>query len=98
MDMDTALLLSILAATVQSGTPILYATLGEMFTERSGVLNLGVEGMMIVGAFTAFLATHLTGNPWAGVLAAGLCGAGFRCCTGWSAWSFRATRWSPALR
>ncbi len=76
MAMDTALLLSILAATVQSGTPILYATLGEMFTERSGVLNLGVEGMMIVGAFTAFLATHLTGNPWAGVLAAGLCGGG----------------------
>lgn len=76
MDQNAALLLSILAAAVQSGTPLLYATLGEMFTERSGVLNLGVEGMMIVGAFTAFLVTHLTGNPWAGVAAAGLCAGG----------------------
>ncbi len=42
--MDIAILIPLLAATVQSGTPILYATLGEIITERSGVLNLGVEG------------------------------------------------------
>lgn len=66
------LLIPILAATVQSGTPILYATLGEMLTERSGVLNLGVEGMMIFGAFGAFLFTYFTGNPWVGLFMAGL--------------------------
>ena len=74
--MAIELIIPILAATVQSGTPILYATLGEMFTERSGVLNLGVEGMMIMGAFFGFLFTYLTGNPWVGFLLAGIC-AGF---------------------
>ncbi len=66
------LIIPIFAAAVQSGTPILYATLGEMFTERSGILNLGVEGMMIFGAFLGFLFVHWTGNPWIGVLMAGL--------------------------
>ncbi|MBG0777780.1 MAG: ABC transporter permease [Desulfovibrionaceae bacterium] len=69
------LALPILAATVQSGTPILYATLGEMLTERSGVLNLGVEGMMIIGALAAFVVTGATGSPWLGFLAAGAAGA-----------------------
>lgn len=67
--------LSLLAATVQSGTPIVYATLGEIFTERSGVLNLGVEGMMMMGALCAFLGAFLTGNPWLGFLLGGLAGA-----------------------
>lgn len=70
--MSPELLIPILAAAVQSGTPILFATLGEMITERSGVLNMGVEGMMIVGAFAGFFALLLTGNPWLGLLAAGL--------------------------
>jgi simple sugar transport system permease protein len=65
----------LLAAAVQSGTPILYATLGEIFTERSGVLNLGVEGMMIVGAFAAFLTAKWTGSPVLGFLAGGCFGA-----------------------
>ena len=69
--MNPDFLAPVLAAAVQSGTPILYATLGEIITERSGVLNLGVEGMMIVGAFAGFFALHLTGNPWLGFLAAG---------------------------
>jgi len=50
------------------GTPILLATLGEIYAERSGVLNLGVEGMMILGAFFAFCTTFFTANPWLGVL------------------------------
>jgi ABC-type uncharacterized transport system permease subunit len=73
--MTPELLLSLLAATVQSGTPILYATLGEIFTERSGVLNLGVEGIMMVGAFAAFLTAKITGQPVLGVLIGGLTGA-----------------------
>ena len=68
-------LVLLLAATVQSGTPVLYATLGEILTERSGVLNLGVEGMMMVGALAAFLTARWTGSPVAGFLAGGLSGA-----------------------
>ena len=52
--MSLELLLPLLAAAVQSGTPILYATLGEIFTEKSGILNLGVEGIMMIGALAAF--------------------------------------------
>ena len=66
---------ALLAATVLAGTPLLYATLGELVTERSGVLNLGVEGMMIMGAFFAFIVQYKTGNPWLATLAAGI-GAG----------------------
>lgn len=70
------LMVPLLAAAVQSGTPILYATLGEIFTERSGVLNLGVEGVMIAGAFAAFLTAKSTGSPVLGFLAGGMFGAG----------------------
>jgi simple sugar transport system permease protein len=65
------LFISLLAATILAGTPLLYATLGEIVTERSGVLNLGVEGLMIMGAFFAFYAEMRTGNPWFAVLVAG---------------------------
>ena len=68
-------LVPLLAATVQSGTPILYATLGEILTERSGTLNLGVEGMMMVGALAAFLTGEATGQPFLGFLAGGLLGS-----------------------
>jgi simple sugar transport system permease protein len=69
------IIIPILAAAVRSGTPILYATLGEILTERSGVLNLGMEGLMLIGAFSGFMAAHSTGNPWAGVVVAFLAGA-----------------------
>lgn len=65
---------TILAAAVRSGTPILYATLGEILTERSGVLNLGIEGLMLMGAFSGFLVTHATDNPFLGVMAAFIMG------------------------
>ena len=72
--MNIEILIPLLAAAVQSGTPILYATLGEIFTERSGILNLGVEGTMIIGALTGFLAAKATGSPYIGFVAAGLSG------------------------
>ena len=72
--MTPEIFLSLLAATVQSGTPILYATLGEIFTERAGILNLGVEGIMMVGALAGFLAARATGNPSFGFFMAGICG------------------------
>jgi ABC-type uncharacterized transport system permease subunit len=65
---------TILAAGVTSGTIILFAALGEIFAERSGVLNLGVEGMMLIGAVAGFATTLSTGNPWLGVAAAMLAG------------------------
>jgi simple sugar transport system permease protein len=60
----------ILQAGVASGTVLLFATIGEILAERSGVMNLGVEGMMLLGAMTAFRVAVQTGNPWLGLLAA----------------------------
>jgi ABC-type uncharacterized transport system permease subunit len=60
----------ILQAGVASGTVLLFATIGEIFTERAGILNLGVEGMMLIGAMSAISTAFATGNPWLGVLAA----------------------------
>lgn len=68
--MEWMLLVSLLASGVRSGTAILFASIGEIFAERAGVLNLGVEGMMLMGAMTAFGVAHGTGNPWLGLLAA----------------------------
>ena len=67
-------LILILHAGVSSGTVLLFATIGEIFTERSGILNLGVEGMMLIGAMTGFSVTAATGNPWLGLLAAMIAG------------------------
>jgi simple sugar transport system permease protein len=61
-------LIIILQAGVASGTVLLFATVGEIFAERSGVLNLGVEGMMLIGAMSAISVAISTGNPWLGVL------------------------------
>jgi general nucleoside transport system permease protein len=67
-------LIIILQAGVASGTVLVFATIGEIFAERSGVMNLGVEGMMLIGAMSAFSVAVHTGNPWLGVLAAMLAG------------------------
>ena len=63
-------LLIVLQAGVATGTVLLFATLGEIFAERSGVMNLGVEGMMLIGAMSAFSIAVATGNPWLGMLVA----------------------------
>ena len=63
-------LLVILASGVATGTVLLYAAVGEIFAERSGVLNLGVEGMMLIGAMTAYRVSATTLNPWLGLLVA----------------------------
>src|SRR5512138_3921535 len=60
----------ILEAGVARGGVVVFAALGEVLAERSGVLNLGVEGMMLIGAMSAFSTTIATGNPWIGVLVA----------------------------
>lgn len=68
------LIIVTLNGAVAIATPLLLATLGEIYAERSGVLNLGVEGMMIVGAFAGFTTAYTTGNPWLGMVAAALAG------------------------
>ncbi len=54
----------LLSASIRYGTPLLFATVGEIITERSGVLNLGLEGLMLMGAFTGFVTAYSTGNLW----------------------------------
>src|SRR5512135_365144 len=72
---STTVLIGILASGIRLATPYLYAAIGETFSQRSGVLNLGVEGQMLLGAFAAFYVAMSTGNLWLGVLAAMVVGA-----------------------
>jgi len=64
-------ILSVLAATLRLATPLVLATLGGLFSERAGIIALGLEGMMLASAFTAACVAHLTGSPWL-ALASGL--------------------------
>jgi len=73
MDMFQAILLTVVTAA----TPLVIAALGELVTERAGVLNLGVEGMIVIGAVCAFAASHLSGSPYIGILAGIAAGALF---------------------
>jgi ABC-type uncharacterized transport system permease subunit len=66
--------ISVAQRTLVAGTPLLLGTVGEIICERSGILNLGVEGVMAVGAVSAFIVTHHTGNPWLGLCVAILAG------------------------
>ncbi|MBR3503322.1 MAG: ABC transporter permease [Clostridia bacterium] len=67
----------ILYATLIYTTPLLYAALGSCFSELSGVVNIGIEGMMTAGAFTGTVVAYFTGNPWVGFICGGLAGALF---------------------
>lgn len=73
--MSTAFLVAIIVTVVGAATPILLAGLGELVVEKSGVLNLGVEGMMLIGAVTGFAVTVSTGSPWLGVAGAAFAAA-----------------------
>ncbi len=72
---STTVLVGILASGIRLATPYLYAAIGETFGQRSGVLNLGVEGQMLLGAFAAFYVVFQTGNLWLAVLTAAIVGA-----------------------
>ncbi len=67
-------ILGVISSAIFSGTSLLYTTLGEVIHERSGIVNLGLEGVLLVSASTGFAVTSLTGNPYLGVLAAALAG------------------------
>ena len=64
------IIISVAQRTLIAGTPLLLGTIGEVICERSGILNLGVEGVMAIGAVTAFIVTFVTGHPWLGLMAA----------------------------
>ena len=57
-------IISILFAALRAGTPLLIVTLGEILAEKVGVLNLGLEGMMLMGALSGFVAAYVTSDPW----------------------------------
>lgn len=67
--------IALLFSMIRLATPLLLAALGGLYSERSGVINIGLEGMMLAGAFTAAVVTHFAGNPWVGLLAAIAVGA-----------------------
>jgi simple sugar transport system permease protein len=75
--MTTSFFSGVLSGAVLSGTSMLYATVGEVIGERAGIVNLGLEGVMLVGAVSGFVVTAETGNPYLGVLAAAIAGAVF---------------------
>ncbi len=75
--MDAQIVVSILISVCVASTPLLLAATGELVVERSGVLNLGVEGMMIIGAVAGFSVAQITGNPYIGALVAIGAGAVF---------------------
>ena len=75
MDFSALNPVSLMVSLIIAATPILLAAVGELVVEKSGVLNLGVEGMMIIGAIAGFAISVETGNPWVGMLAAMVAGA-----------------------
>src|SRR5687767_12182098 len=73
--LESTILISVAAATLRLATPILFAALGEMVAERTGIYNMGLEGTMLMGAFTGYLGAYQTGSLWLGVACAALAGA-----------------------
>lgn len=75
--LNATFITGLMGAMMRMATPIILAMLGEIITERAGVLNLGIEGIMLMGAMTGFLVTLSTGSLWTGVIAAALVGMAF---------------------
>ncbi|MEW5825553.1 MAG: ABC transporter permease [Candidatus Bipolaricaulota bacterium] len=75
--MNWDLLLGVLSGTIMYGVPLLYTTLGEVVGQRAGMVNLGLEGILLVGAAVGFVISNLTGSPWVGLGVAAVAGAAF---------------------
>ncbi|MDI6754560.1 MAG: ABC transporter permease [Thermodesulfobacteriota bacterium] len=90
-------LISIVSGAIHSGTPLLYATLAEAVGERAGIVNLGLEGVMLMGAVVGFTTTVQTGNPALGVLAGALAGGLFNMVFGFLVITRRANQLASGL-
>lgn len=75
MELLEEIVMGMIAASIRLVTPLILAGVGELLVERSGILNLSVEGTMLMGAFAGFMVTYFFGDPWVGVLAAALSGS-----------------------
>jgi ABC-type uncharacterized transport system permease subunit len=75
IDVWTDVAIAVLGGAIRVGTPFLFVSLGECLTEKSGRINLGLEGVLVLSAMAGFGGSYLTGSPWLGVLLAGCCGA-----------------------
>ena len=95
--MNTPLLLGVLAGAVLSGTSLLYATLGETISERSGIVNLGLEGILLIGASVGFAVTASRGSAYLGVASAALAGGAANLLFGWLVVSRKANQLASGL-
>jgi len=95
--MSTPLALGVLAGAVLSGTSLLYATLGETLVERAGIVNLGLEGVLLLGASVGFAVASGTGSAWNGLLAAALAGGAANAMLGWLVVTRRANQLASGL-
>src|SRR2546428_11273088 len=68
-------MIAVLGGAARVSTPYLFVSLGETLTEKSGRVNLGLEGTLVMGAMSAYAVAYLSGSPWLGVLVAGAAGA-----------------------
>ena len=84
---DVSLLIGI---TLMYSAPLIFGALGGVLSERSGVVNLGIEGMMTIGAFAGAAVGYYSGNPWLGLLAAGCAGGGIALLHAVAAITFKA--------
>ena len=95
--MDTSLIASVIAATLVAGTPLIIVAVGELVTERAGVLNLGAEGMMAVGAVAGFAAAHAGANPWLAATMGMAAGAAMALLFGYLALTMQANQVASGL-
>lgn len=95
--MSTPLFLGVLAGAILSGTSLLYAALGETIGERAGIVNLGLEGILLIGASTGFAVAAATGSSWWGLLAAALSGCASNLLFGWLVVSRKANQLASGL-
>jgi simple sugar transport system permease protein len=79
-------------STLRSSTPLIFAALGGFFSERSGVIQIGLEGLMLVGAFVAAVIVHATHSPWLGALSAILAGGGLAAVYAWFVVNLRSNQ------
>ena len=95
--MTMPMLLGVLAGAILSGTSLLYATLGETIVERSGIVNLGLEGVLLIGASVGFSVASASGSPWLGLLAAAAAGGLANGLFGWMVVTRKANQLASGL-